>query len=75
MPDTGFLLLSLIGLSAGSLLILFPRGVLRLSERLNRAIKVLDEPLMRYRYIVGLLAFAASYAFFRIALLLPDLRG
>ena len=73
MPDSGFLLLSLIGLLAGSSFILFPRGVLRLSERLNRVIRVLDEPLMRHRYLVALLAFAASYAFFRLALLWSNL--
>ncbi len=73
MPDTGLLFLAMMSLVVGTSVILFPHGMLKLSAHLNRTIKMLDEPMMRHRYVVGLLAFAASYAFFRLALLLPNL--
>ena len=75
MPDTGLLFMSVLSLVVGTSVILFPQGILKLSAWLNRTVQMVDEPLMRYRYLVALAAFAASYAFFRIALLLPDLRG
>ena len=75
MPNMGFICLSLASLLVGALLFLYPRALLRLSTQLNRTLSVLDDQLIRRRYIVGLLAFAASYAFFQIALLLPALKG
>ena len=74
MPDTGFLFLSLVSVVLGSALVLFPKGVVKLSSALNRTLAAVDERFIRYRYAVALLAFAASYAFFQIALLLPSLR-
>jgi hypothetical protein len=47
-----------------------------MSMVLNRTIDALfDQRLMRYRHLIGLLLFVASYLLFRIALLLPGLRG
>ena len=74
MPDTGFLFLSLVSLVLAVVLFLHPQGLVRFSGALNRTLAILDERLIRYRYLVGLLAFAGSYAFFRLALLLPLLR-
>ena len=75
MPDTGFLFLSLASVLLGTLLVLFPQAVVKLGSFLNRTLAAMDEPLIRYRYVVALSAFAASYAFFQIALTLPAVRG
>ena len=75
MPDSGFLGLSVASVALGALLFLSPKSVLRFSEVLNRTLAVLDAQVVRYRYVVGLLAFVASYAFFKLALLLPSLKG
>jgi len=75
MPDTGFLLFSVFCLVAGVLFILFPDALLNVNRFLNRIPVVLDERLMRYRYVVGLLLFAVSYGLFQVALLVPTLRG
>ena len=74
MPDTGFLFLSLASLLVGVMLFLYPKGFSKFSKTLNRTLTVVDDRLMRRRYLVGLLAFIGSYAFFRLALLLPALR-
>ena len=74
MPDTRFLFLSLASLVAGVSLFLYPKAVERLSSVLNQTLVVLDEQLVRHRYVVGLGAFIASYAFFKLALLLPAFR-
>ena len=75
MPDTGFLFLSLLSVALGSALVLFPRAVVKLGSALNRTLAAVDDQFIRYRYFVAVLAFAASYAFFQIALTLPSLRG
>ena len=75
MPDTGFLFLSLASVLLGTLLVLFPQAVVKLSSVLNRTLAAVDDVFLRYRYFVALLAFAASYAFFQIALTLPAVRG
>ena len=75
MPDTGFLFLSLASVMLGAALVLFPQAVTKLSSALNRTLAAVDESFIRYRYVVALAAFAASYAFFQLALLLPSLRG
>ena len=74
MPDTGFLFLSLASVLLATLLVLSPNTVVKLSSALNRTLAAVDGPLLRYRYVVAILVFAASYAFFQIALLLPTLR-
>ena len=75
MPDTGFLFLSLTSVFLGTLLVLFPNAVVRIGSALNRTLAAVDEQFIRYRYFVAILAFAASYAFFQIAMMLPSLRG
>lgn len=75
MPDTGCLLLALLGLMMGSLLFLQPSALLKVSTRMNRTVTVLDKWLIKHRYVMGVLAFAAGYAFFKLALLLPSLRS
>ena len=74
MPDTGFLFLSLASLLVGVMLFLYPKGFSRFGKTLNRTLTVVDDRLMRRRYLVGLMAFIGSYAFFRLSLLLPALR-
>jgi hypothetical protein len=74
MPDTGFLFLSLLSVGVGACLFLAPGALAKASDRLNRSIGKLDDALIRHRYVVGVLAFVAGYAFFKLALLLPSLR-
>ena len=73
MPDTGFLFLSIVSVLVGAMLFLAPSVMVKMSQRLNQTLVVLDQGMLRYRYVVGALAFVASYAFFKIALLLPSL--
>ena len=75
MPDSGFLFMSLASIVVGALLFLSPQTLFKLSHGLNRTLAVLDERMVRYRYVVGLAAFIAGYAFFQLALMLPALRG
>ena len=74
MPDTGCLFLSLVSITSGVLLVLYPNGIAALSNVVNRTLDVLDRQMLRYRYVSALLAFAGSYAFFKLSLLLPMLR-
>ena len=73
MPDTGFLLLSAIAVTTAVLFVLFPNPLLKLSAGLNRTLTVLDGQLMRHRYLVAVLLFAASYLLFKAAFLVPHL--
>ena len=75
MPDSGLLFMSLFCLAAGVGFIMFPHSLLAISQVLNRTLVVLDERLIRYRYVCGLLLFLVSYLCFRLALLVPALRG
>ena len=75
MPDSGLLVLSLVCLAAGAGFVLFPHPLLTISQALNRTLVSLDERLIRHRYLCGLLLFAVSYLCFRMALLVPGLRG
>ena len=74
MPDTGLLFMSLASVALGSLLVLYPQGLSRLNESLNRTLSLVDQRLIRYRYAAALLAFAGSYALFKLSLMLPMLR-
>ena len=74
MPDSGFIFLSLASLVLGASLFLYPKVLLKLSGMMNRTMAVLDDQLIRHRYVIGLLAFIASYALFKLALMLPTLR-
>lgn len=73
MPDSGFLFLSVMSVCVGAMLFLAPDGILKTSQWLNKTVALVDQKLLRHRYVAGLLAFGASYAFFKLALLLPSL--
>ena len=73
MPDSGFLVLSLLSIVMGVMLFLAPQAIVKFGGLLNRTMAVLDGQLVRHRYVMGVLAFVASYAFFKIALMLPTL--
>ena len=75
MPDSGLLLLSLVCLVAGVAFVLFPHPLLAISQALNRTLVSLDDKLIRRRYLCGALLFVVSYLCFRLALLVPSLRG
>ena len=75
MPDLGLSLLSLICLIVGVAFVLFPHPLLAISQALNRTLVSLDDKLIRYRYLSGVLLFAVSYLCFRLALLVPGFRG
>ena len=75
MPDSGLLFLSLLCIIAASSCVLFPKGLSKLSVSLNRTVKSFDEGLMRHRHLFGVLLFAVSYLLFRLAMLVPQLRG
>ena len=75
MPDTGLLFLSLICIVAASSCILFPKGLSKMSVALNRTVNTVDQGLMRHRYVFGVALFVVSYLCFRLALLMPQLRG
>ena len=75
MPDTGFLFLSTLCLMAAVSFILFPNPLLKLSTALNRTLVMLDQRLMRHRYLMGALLFVVSYLLFNLALRIPELRG
>lgn len=71
MLDRGYLLLSVVGLLLGTMFFLFPNALLRASQAMNRVLMAAaDEQVMRYRYLVGLLFYLASYGIFKLALLL-----
>ena len=75
MPDTGCLLLSVLSVTFGAIFILFPDALMKLNGVLNRTVEILDQRLMRYRYVLGVLLLLLSYGLFQVALLLPTLRG
>lgn len=60
--------ISTISLVAGVLMFLGPRLVVRLNDVLTRHLATLDQPMMRFRYLVGLLLMVSGYLFFRLAL-------
>ncbi len=73
MADSRLLLVSLLCVIIGGTLFLFPKGLAGLNQRLNTSLVLLDQWLIRYRYIIGVLAFVAGYGLFRLALLSPAL--
>lgn len=75
MPDSGLLFLCVMSLVTGSLLFLHPNALHKLSGSLNKTLFVLDERLIRHRFVSGLLVFAAAYAFFKLAMLAVAWRG
>ena len=75
MSQTGCLVLSLLFLVAAVAFILFPRGLLSLSRAMNRTLIVLDDQLVRHRYLVSLVLFAVSYMVFKLSLLILLSKG
>ena len=75
MPDSGLLFMSLLCLAAGAGFMLFPHPLLTISQTLNRTLVSLDERLIRHRYLCGALLFVGSYLCFRLALMVPGMRG
>ena len=75
MPDSGLLLLSGVSLIAGVGFFLFPNPLLKLSLSMNKTLAVLDQLLMRHRYLVGVVLFGTSYLLFNLALWVGQLRG
>lgn len=73
MPHSSLLFLSLLCLMSGVAFVLFPHPLLTLSQALNRTLVSLDEQLIRYRYLCGVLLFAVSYLCFRLALMVPGI--
>lgn len=71
MPDSGCLFVSLLCLVAAVTLVLFPRSVMQISRSLDRTLGVLDEHLVKHRYVFSLILFAVSYSLFRLSLLIP----
>ena len=54
---------------------MFPHPLLGISQSLNRTLVSLDERLIRYRYLCGVVLFVVSYLCFQLALLVPGIRG
>ena len=75
MPDTGLLFFSVLCLVMGGAMILSPHALAKLNAALNQTFCLLDQRLMRFRHVIGAGLFIASYLFFKLALLLPGLRG
>ena len=69
MPNSLLLWLGISSVLVGAMLILFPKGLLKLSTALNRS-RAWDQWLIRHRYVVGSGAFLGGCAFFRLALFL-----
>ena len=75
MPDTGCLFLSGLSVALGIMLFMFPAQIVKVGDLLNRTLIVLDQPLLRYRYLMGLGLFVLAYGLVRLSLLLPAMRG
>ena len=72
MPNRGLCLVSLLCVGFTVLMFLFPNVVAGANRLLNRTVAALDEPLLRYRYVLGVLLAVAAYCVFRLAVLLPN---
>ncbi len=75
MPDTGCLALSGASVVLGVMLFMFPHPLVKIGELLNRTLVVMDQALLRYRYLLGLGLFVLAYGLFHLSLLLPTVRG
>ena len=61
---------SLVLLVGGVLVLFAPNALRKLNAVLTHRLLDMDEQLMRYRYVVGLLMLLVSYALVRLSLLL-----
>ena len=75
MSQTGCLVLSLLFLVVAVAFILFPHGLLSLNRTLNRTLTVLDDRIVKHRYLVSLVLFAVSYMVFKLSLLISLSKG
>jgi hypothetical protein len=75
MIDPVSLFFSGVCLGAAVLFVLFPNPLSKLSAALNQTLVVLDNTLLRYRFLVALALFGASYLLFRLAILVPAMRA
>jgi hypothetical protein len=67
--------LSIVCLMAGVAILIVPQALVKLNSVLNRTLTIFDQFLLRHRYLFGILLLIVSYLFFRLALLVPQLRG
>lgn len=74
MPETGCILLSVLSLVLGAMFILFPERLGKLSAALNRTMAAVDERILRYRHLIGLVLFGLGYGLFKVSLMLSSLR-
>ena len=74
MADATCLFLSLMCLLAAIMLMLFPVSVKQASRALDRTLAVVDDQLVKHRYVFGLVLFLVSYSLFRLALLIPNVQ-
>lgn len=70
MPEHRLIACSMIAVVLAVMFIMFPGILLHASRTMNRTMVSLDESLMRYRYLLGVLCAVMAYGLFRMALLL-----
>ena len=75
MRGAWLMVLSTLSLGLGVLFILFPNPLTRLNSVLNQTLAILDQHLMRYRYLIGALLLVVSYLFFNLVVQLNDAPG
>lgn len=73
MVDQRWMVLALLLVVAGSMAILAPKLLVAMNERVTKMLVSFDAPLLRFRYVVGVVFFVAGYLCFRLALLMPTL--
>ncbi len=72
MPDNRLLVLSATCVVLSAMFFLFPGTLVSANRLLNRTLASFDEPLIRYRYVFGVMLAVAGYCVFRLAVLLPE---
>ena len=68
--DPIWILLSLVALVGGIMIILVPNTLIKVNQRLNKAIVNTDDLMMQYRHMVGALLLLVGFLCFRLALLM-----
>lgn len=71
MLDPTWSALALFALAGGVLVILTPRLIVDVSNRLNRMVGSMDDLIMKHRHVVGAALLVVAYLCFRLALLVP----
>ena len=67
MLNPAWFALSVFALVGGVLVILMPKLVITLNNRLSKALVSLDELILRYRHWVGVALLIVAYLYFRLA--------